>query len=319
MISNLAHSISRILLPSISLQILLSTIKLHSSRNKDLETGKTRTMNTSRPDYKPFEARLIQLLRWRFEKSNLNVIDHLKVGDLPLEIDVVAISTKPGWIPDLKFPQLFDYFRQHNVMEIKTEQDRFEVQDLPKLLAYGWHYMAKQSLEEVSEVTLTALVHHLTPRLEKALPKFGFEQLRPEVYRRNADMISYVIAFGDLPDELLPEELRAFTNQTRRQHLFLSCLGKQEKSPIVEAIVDLYESEVRNIMLNIREESLRNILSVVEEKRIISALGEEKIIAALSEEKIIAALLKNEHLLKALLAELDVEQLQKMLEEKKHN
>jgi hypothetical protein len=152
-----------------------------------------------------------------------------------------------------------------------------------------------------------------------------------------------VISFTDLPDELMTEELRAFSDPTRRRQALISCLGDQEKAPIVETIFDLYESEVKRIMLNIREESLRNVLSVVDPKRIVAALGDEKIIAALGDEKIIAALDKqklqaaltkddllaavnreeiinalagNESFLKALLAKLDAEQLRKMLEEK---
>lgn len=301
-------------------------------------------MEKKRPSPKQFEARLIQLLRRLFEKLKLRVRDHLKVGELPLEIDVVVVSSKPEWIPDsTKFPKLFAHFRRHNVLEVKTEHDRFEVKDLPKLLAYGWHYMAKFGLEEVHDVTLTALVHHLTPRVLKALPKFGFVEVMPNVYRREADMVAYVIAFGDLPDEMLPEELRAFTNRDRRQQLLLSCLGNKKKSPIVETILELFESEVKNIMLNIREKTLKNILSVVEgkkmaaalgEKRLISLLGEKKVISALGKKKLIAALgaegvisalgdkrtvaafLKNKQLLQALLAQLDAEQLRDVLAKK---
>ena len=129
-------------------------------------------------------------------------------------------------------------------------------------------------------------------------------------------MVAYVISFIDLPDELLPEELRAFSDPIRRQQTLLACLGKKEKAPIVETILDLYESEVKKIMLNIREKSLRNILSVVETEKIISALGEKKIIAALGDEKIIAELLRNKKLLKLLLTKVDKNQLQKMLEKK---
>ncbi|MGH7455444.1 MAG: hypothetical protein ACRENG_29085 [bacterium] len=295
-------------------------------------------MNTERQPHKPFEARLIQLLRWRFEQSNLGVIDHLKVGDLPLEIDVVVTSPEREWIPDFgKFPRLFEYFRRYNIMEVKTEQDRLEIEDLPKLMAYGWLYMARQRLVNVSEVTITALVHHLPPGVEEILPPLGFKPLARGIYRCDLDPVAYVISFINLPDELLPEELQAFSDPARRQHLFLSCLGNKQKAPIVETIFDLYESEVKKIMLNIREESLRNVLSVVEPERIIAALGDEKVIAALGKQKLQAALSKedflaalnredminaligNEDFLKAFLAKLDPEQLRKMLEEKSRN
>jgi hypothetical protein len=286
-------------------------------------------MSIERQSHKQFEARLIQLLRWRFEKSNLSVHDHLKVRELPLEIDVVAISPQQEWMPDFtQFPRLFDYFRRYNILEVKTEQDRLETEDLSKLLAYGWLYMAKQRLANVSEVTATALVHHLTAGVELELPRFGFAPKAKGVYWRDADMAAYVISFTDLPDELLPEELRAFSDPARRQQTFLACLGNKEKAPIVETIFDLYESEVKKIMLNIREESLRNVLSVVAperiiaalgDERVIEALGEEKLLAALGDEKVMAALLQNEQLLNALLAKLDRQKLRKVLEEKSPN
>jgi len=189
-------------------------------------------------------------------------------------------------------------------------------------------------MNNVHEVTVTALVHHLTPRMRGLLPKFGFAPLAPDIYRRDSDMVAYVIAFAGLPDERLPEELQAFADPIRRQKVFLASLGDQEKSSLVETIFDLYENEVRNYMLNIREESLRNIPSVVDEKRIISALGEAKVISALREEKVISALgedkifsalgnekiikalLRNEQLLKLLLAELDAGKLRERHEEK---
>ncbi|MCI0691556.1 hypothetical protein L0337_06055 [candidate division KSB1 bacterium] len=275
------------------------------------------------------------------------MVDHLKVGDLPLEIDVVVISPERGWIPDFdKFPRLFDYFRQHNIMEVKTEEDRLSNEDLCKLMAYGWLYMARNHLVDVAEVTITALIHHLTSGIKEALHKMKFKPISSGIYRRDADPPAYVISFTALPDELLPEELQAFSDSARRRHIFLSSLGNKEKTPLVEAIFDLYESEVRKIMLNIREESLRNVLSVVPPEKIIAALGDEKIIAALGDERIIAALgdekiiaalgdekvfaalgddrviatlLRNEQLLKSLLAKLDPEKLRKMLEEKNRN
>ncbi len=248
-------------------------------------------MSPKRASRKQFEARLIQLLKRRFEKSKLKVFDHVKVGKLPLEIDVVAVSPGQGWKPDFtKFPALFSYFRRYNLMEVKTERDNLKMEDLPKLFAYAWLYVAKKRLPNVHNVTVTALVHHLTPGVEKALRGFSFEPLAKGIYRRDADMPAYVISFTEVPDESLPEELRAFSDPARRLQVFLASLRNKEKAPITETILDLYESEVKQIMLNIREKSLKNILSVVATEKIISALGDKKIIAALGDKKIIAAL-----------------------------
>lgn len=81
-------------------------------------------MAGKRRGYKQYEARLIQLLKWRFEKAKLKVDGHLKVGKLPLEIDLIvnrrAIRKIRG---SSSLPRLFEYFKRYNVMELKTEQD----------------------------------------------------------------------------------------------------------------------------------------------------------------------------------------------------
>lgn len=282
--------------PRICLQILSHVIILIRACVVNEQSTKAfngLNMSTKRPAYQPFEARLIQLLKRCLKKSKIRVRDYQKVGKLPLEIDMVALPPEQDWIPDFAiFPRLFEHFRRYNVMEVKTAQDRLASEDLTKLMAYGWLYMSKHGLVNPSEVTLTALVHHLPSKTLEALPKLGFATKAQGIYWRDAEPVAYVISFTDLPDELVPEELRIFCDAARRRQTFLACLGDEEKAPIVETIIDLFESEVKNIMLKIREETLRNILSVVDEKRIVAALGEEKIISALGKKKIVAALKK---------------------------
>jgi len=284
-------------------------------------------MTTDRPVPKPYEARLIQLLEWRLKKSDFTIEDHYKVGELPLEIDVLAISPAPDWIPDFdKFPKLFDYFRRYNIMEVKTEQDRFEIEDVPKLLAYGWHYLAKKWEEidkdgraSASDVTVTALVHHLPAATLAALPKFDFRHKSKGVYWRKSNPVARIISFTDLPDKLVPEELRVFCDPGRRRETFLSCYRDKDKEPIVEAMFDLYESEVTKTMLNITEESLKNILEGVGEERIIPLLDEKKVISTLGEDRIIALLGGTENLTKKLLARMKPEQRRQVIEENGNN
>lgn len=277
-------------------------------------------MSTERATPKQFEARLIQLLAWRFKKSGFSVLDHHKVGELPLEIDLVAIPPEPEWTPDYeKFPRLFAYFRRYNIIEVKTEQDRVEHADLPKLMAYGWMYMAKNELVNVSEVTLTALVHHLPASILEALPLLGFVPKMQGIYQRESAPVAYVISFADAPEELVPEELRAFCDKIRRRKTFLECLHNQENAPFAETIFDLFEKEMKDIMLNVQVETLRNVLSGVDEKKIVAAVGADRIVSALNQDVIIAALGGDENLLKALLAKFTPEQVQRILEESRHN
>ena len=247
--------------------------------------------------------------------------------------------------PDFdKFPKLFDYFRRYNIIEVKTEQDRFTIEDVPKLMAYGWHYMAKKWEEidkdgrsNVSDVTVTALVHHLPAATLAALPRFDFKPKSKGIYWRKSNPVARIISFADLPDKLVPEELRVFCDPERRQQTLLSCYGDEEKKPIVETIFDLYESEVIKTMLNIKEESLKRIvegvgkrkiidamgkedvISLLGEEDVISLLGEDKIVSTLGKKRIIAALGGSENLLKELLATVSREKARQLIEENGHN
>jgi len=153
-------------------------------------------MSNDRPAPKQYEARLIQLLRRRFEQAKFKVEDHLKVGELPLEIDVIVITPEDAAPANVtKLPVLFQYFRRYNVMEIKTEGDRLEPKDLLKLQAYGWLYMAKQGIYNAADVTLTALVHHLSAEVAELLPVLGYREIEKNIFRRDGDLVSYLIAF----------------------------------------------------------------------------------------------------------------------------
>jgi hypothetical protein len=139
----------------------------------------------------------------------------------------------------------------------------------------------------IREVTLTALVHHLTPAVLNVLPALGYLPTGKGVYQQvPSAMESRLICFGALPDEVTPDELRAFSNPARRQSIILSELERGKLTPLLEAIVELYESEVFRIMA-VKQETI---------KRYIEALGPEKFLAVLKKEDIVATLRKEDHL-----------------------
>jgi len=284
-------------------------------------------MSNDRPSPKQYEAWLIQLLRQLFERANFKVEDHKKVGELPLEIDMIVISTGAEKPPNFaELPPLFHYFRQHNVMELKTEKDRLEIADLLKLHAYGWLYMAKESLANVAEVTLTALVHHLNPAILQALPTLGYRQVSKDVFRCDAHMLSYVIAFENPQDEGMPEELQAFSNPARRQPIILNELRREQNSQLLKAFFDLYESEVYKLM-TLRQETIDRMIEAVGREKFLAAFRKEEFLAALSKEDHLAALRKEDHLaalsnedmVQWLLAKVGSEQLSKIFNPAKSN
>jgi hypothetical protein len=206
-----------------------------------------------------------------------------------------------------ELPEIFRYFRRYNVMQLKSEADDLTAADLLKLHAYGWLYMELNRIYKIREVTLAALVHHLTPAVLNILPTLGYVPTAKGVYQQiPSAMESRLICFSELPDEQTPEELRAFSNPARRQPIILSELEGRKLTPLLEAILELYESEVFKIMA-VKQETI---------KRYIEALGRENFFAFFNKEDHLAALGKEkEEVLKYFLAELGPDQLKQMIDQ----
>ena len=186
--------------------------------------------------------------------------------------------------------------------------------DQLKLQAYGWLYMEKQGIFDVAEMTLTALVHHLSAEVLEILPRLGYRQITKDIFKRDGDiMVSYVIAFDDLPDKLTIEELKAFSNPARRQALILSELERGQSSPMLDAIFELYESEVFKLM-TVREETLNRFIATIGREKIAALLHKEDHLAALRKEDLLAALSK-EDMLRQILVEIEPSHLHQMIDQ----
>ena len=102
-----------------------------------------------------------------------------------------------------------------------------------------------------------------------------------------------------------------------------------EEAKLKEAITDLYEKEVIELMalLNIREESIPKYIDALGREKVLAALSKEErlaglskeerlaglskeeIVATLSEDDLLTVLQKNRHLLKSLFAKMRQEEL----------
>jgi hypothetical protein len=286
-----------------------------------------------RRGYRQFEARLIQLLRWLFKRANLSVEDHLKIGKLPLEIDLI-VKRKTRKERKTSLPRLFRYFRRYNVLELKTEQTPVTPGDLLKLQAYAWLYLEKHEIYSVGEITATIIAHHLTPAVRRTLPTLGYKLIREGIFKcRHSGFACYLISIEDLPDKLVPEELQIFSNPKRRERIFLRLFGKKAKRPLMDAMKELYESEVLRLMAlyDFEPSFVKKVVKTIGTKKLGAAFSKEEHLAALNKKDLLAALNKKDHLaalnkkdiiaalggkerlLKSLLADLSPEQRQKLL------
>ena len=142
--------------------------------------------------------------------------------------------------------------------------------------------------------------------------------LRKGIYRQYPSaMESYLIAFKDLADESTPEELRAFSNPARRRPIIESYLESGLSNPILEAIIELYESEVLKIMA-LKPETIKRYVEALGREKILATFTKEDHLAALRKEDLLAAL-SQEDVLQHFLAKLGPEQLRQMIDQMSRN
>ena len=250
-------------------------------------------MSDDRPAPKQYETWLKQLQQQRFEQARFKVEKEFAVGELPLRIDMIASDEAAAQLSEL--PEIYRHFRRYNVMEFKSEADDLIAEDLLKLHAYGWLYMELNRIYTIREVTLTALVHHLTPAVLNVLPTLGYLPIGKGIYQQiPSAMESRLICFSELPDEQTPEELRAFSNPARRQPIIKSELARGKMTPLLEAIFELYESEVYKIMA-IKQETIQRCVEALGPEKFLAVIDKQKLLAALSKEDHLAALSKEDH------------------------
>lgn len=269
-------------------------------------------MSNDRPAPKQYETWLKQLQQQRFEQAGFKVEKEFAVGELPLRIDMIASDAAAAAFSEL--PEIYRHFQRYNVMEFKSEADDLTAEDLLKLHAYGWLYMQLNHIFTIREVTLTALVHHLSPAVLKILPTLGYLPMEEGIYRETPSaMESRLICFGSLSDEMTPEELRAFSNPTRRQPIIKAELERGKMTPLLEAIFELYESKVYKIMA-IKQETIQRCVEALGREKFLAIFNKEDHLAALRKEDLLAALSK-EDVLQYLLDEFEPDQLRQMIDQ----
>jgi len=276
-----------------------------------IDTGDP-SMSSERPAPKQYETWLKQLVQQRFEQASFKVEKELAVGGLPLRIDMIARDEAAADFSAL--PEIFRHFRRYNVIELKSEADDLTAADLLKLHAYGWLYMESNRIYTIREVTLTALVHHLTPAVLNVLPALGYVPLEKGIYYQfPSAMESRLICFGDLPDERTPEELRAFSSPARRRPIIMSELERGKSTLLLEAIFELYQSEVYKIMA-LKQETIQRCVEAVGREKFLAVFNKQDHLAALSKEDHLAALSKEkEGVLQYFLAELGPDEFQRLI------
>lgn len=131
------------------------------------------------------------------------------------------------------------------------------------------------------------------------------------------------------------EELQAFSNPARRQAIILAKLEQGQASPMLDAIFELYESEVFKLMA-IKQETINRfvetfgrekILSLFNKEDFLSKLHKEDLLSKLHKEDLLSKLhkddllsaLSKEDMLRQLLADLDPSQLHQMIDQFSRN
>jgi hypothetical protein len=142
-------------------------------------------------------------------KLGLTVKKKLKVGKLPLEVDLVVIRRVPG--QSVGHP-LWDHLAPHSLVEFKSIADPFHLAHWHRLLSYGGLYRNQEKLSAEVEVALWLVV----PMFPEVLRRYmtgvtAWEPLLSGVERgRYGHYEVIVVAYNALPDAVAFDPLALF-------------------------------------------------------------------------------------------------------------
>lgn len=176
---------------------------------------------------------------------------------LPRKVDILIIEAEK---PIQDSVLLFKYFKKFNIIEFKSESDRFRIRDLYKIGHYINGIFLKEKTANPENTTFTLIA---TNKPEWFFEKFEFQEIKKGLYVTHEISIIdvHVILTGEI-DSIFEKEyglLNVFTNRKQREHLLTSLLERASEADLEDLFI-LYEEEVIKLL----EKEGRNMTAIQE-------------------------------------------------------
>ncbi len=264
----------------------------------------------------------------------LEIAEDIKVGKLPLEIDLIVRITDMSRISSIGFYPIFKVYqldgRNIIIVEYKSGSDRLEYRDLSKIHAYRYLYMYKTDYD--IDDTFPLLI--ITQPQNTVFEKVNKKQIDPGIYQLEYETRIYLIVINELEvleknlgllyystgkkeKEFLRKIIQMNTKNTKPQFveklLYLSFVNKYEEM-IELAQAEKFELDriKRNRKLAIEALGKSELLQEIGTEEVLREIGTEEVLREIGTEEVLKEI-GTEEIVKNL-SEEDKKRLRKLLE-----
>lgn len=191
------------------------------------------------PERIPWDPAFKQLMETTLSTLGLEVIRDPKLGELPLEADLVIVRPDDLSGDWQQYP-IWQHFCAQNLVEFKSVQDEPRFGDFEILLAYTLHYRAKDKIAYDTELASWLIVPNLNKQLRMAMAHYQIEltEILPGFWSGRTIFPLYVVAYNRLPFELPYSTLKLFIKSGQPvQQVFRAVLESEKRPEWVQAIL----------------------------------------------------------------------------------
>jgi len=239
---------------------------------------------------------LAQFLRRDYAEF-FDIQSALKLGEMPLEADLVLIRKPEGVEPP--FP--FNHLGQRTIGEFKGPHDTANQDSLAQLEVYGILYQQQESLQR-RNVTLWLIASDFVEEINDSERAYleNLQEVGPGLYHGILDRFpTYLVNLGELPISAATLPLLMVYKGPREHEIMEYLLDHRDEFfyYFVFAIMMHLETlqevlAMRNLKLEELDLNAETLVNAAGEERVLSWIGEEKVIRLLGEEKILSDLVR---------------------------
>ena len=179
-----------------------------------------------------------------FEKFAI-VKTEVEIFKQPKKVDLLIVEADK---PIHDYLQLFDYFRKNNIIEFKSESDRFRIRDLFKVGVYINGILLAERKANQENTTFTLIT---TNKPGWLFEKFRFREIKKGLYVTNEISIIevHVVLTGEI-DSIFGQEydlLKIFKGYEQRQLLLPDLLEKANEVDLEDLFI-LFDDEIIKLL-----------------------------------------------------------------------
>ena len=181
-------------------------MKRMSKRPDSASRGKQKkAKKQAKRPYLPWHYMVAGVFEFLLRPRGYKVDSFVKVGTLPLEIDIVVVHQPQARSTDFeRLDYIFKRLGPVTVIEYKGPDDDLAIADFDRLLAYALLYRMKQKIARYADITTMTISAKLGETYKQALKAEGIELVQEAdgVYRGDGALFRhFAIAVDELPKE----------------------------------------------------------------------------------------------------------------------